>query len=139
MKIGIVSTGPELNSPIITDFGHSFYLLIVDTDTLHCEWFLSSDIDVVQGIGLKTAQLLVNKNAEVLITHLCGPFCFETLLLTGIKVITNAKGTVSTVIDQFKNGQLHFSSGANIQVAKSCGEKRFDILKRAIEKCPVDA
>ncbi len=136
MNIGIVSTEPDLDSEIVTDFGHSFFLLIVDLDTMQYESFLSSDIDVVRGIGLKTAQLLVNKSAEVLVTHLCGTFCYETLSMTGIKVITNANGKVRDVIDQFKKGKLEFSSGANIEISKSVHDKKFDILKKAMEKYP---
>lgn len=134
MKVGIVSTGPDLGSQIFTNVGHSFYLLIVDTETMKHEWFLSSDIDVVQGIGLKTAQLLVNKNAEILITHLCGPFCYETLTMTGIRVITDVSGTVRDVLRKFKKGKLDFSLGANIKIKKASPDKKIDILKRTIEK-----
>lgn len=116
MKIAIMSTHNHLDSPVETDFGKSYYLLIVDTDTMDFEAFHSSDIDVVSGVGVRTAQLIANKGAEAFITYYCGPFSFETLSMVGVKVITGVKGTVREAIEHFKQGKLKYAKGPNIDV-----------------------
>jgi len=116
MKIAIMSTHNRLDSPVETDFGKSYYLLIVDTDTMEFEAFPSTDIDIVSGMGVRTAQLIANKGAEAFLTYYCGPFSFETLSMIGVKVVTGVKGTVREAIDNFKQGKLKYAKGPNIHI-----------------------
>jgi predicted Fe-Mo cluster-binding NifX family protein len=116
MKIAIMSTHKDLDSPVEMDFGKSYYLLIVDMDSMEFEAFHSSDIDVVSGVGVRTAQLIANKGAEAFLTYYCGPFSFETLSMIGVKVVTGVKGTVREAIENFKQGKLKYAKGPNIDV-----------------------
>ena len=69
---------------------------------------------------------MINKGADTLITHYCGSFCYETLKMTGIKIITGVRGSVKETIEQFKKHSLEFAKGPNINIPSKLGKEEKD-------------
>ena len=114
MKIAITSQGQALDSQLDTRFGRAAYIIVVDPETKEFEALDNSgNANAFKGAGIQAATMVHDKGAEVLITGYCGPKAFTTLQAAGIKVVSDASGTIDQVIEQFKSGSLHYTTAAN--------------------------
>jgi len=86
-------------------------------------------------MGLRTAQLIVNRGAEAFLTYYCGPFCFETLSMVDCQVVTGIKGSVREAIEAFQQGKLKYAKGPNIDARVTREERARKDIQR--EKGPV--
>lgn len=114
MKIGISATGKTLDADIEPRFGRCQYFVIVDPGTLTFEIMDNSNGMGSGGAGISTAQLIVGKGIEAIITGNCGPNAYQVLTAAGIKVITGVSGKVSNAIQNYKTGNLKASSQPNV-------------------------
>ncbi|MCD6185343.1 MAG: NifB/NifX family molybdenum-iron cluster-binding protein [Deltaproteobacteria bacterium] len=116
MKIAVTSTGKDLTSDVDPRFGRAAYFIIVDPATLEFEVVENTqNLNLPQGAGIQAGKTILNSKAEVLITGNCGPKAFKVLNEAKIKIITAAKGRVIDVVQQYKNGNLNTSQGANVE------------------------
>lgn len=116
MKIAITAKGPELSSPVDPRFGRAAYILIVDTETMVSEVLdNSTNVNAFKGAGIQAATMIADKGAEILLTGYCGPNAFKTVQASGIKVVNDIEGTVEEVIQAFKDGDVVYSEGANVE------------------------
>ncbi|MDD4357604.1 MAG: NifB/NifX family molybdenum-iron cluster-binding protein [Smithellaceae bacterium] len=115
MKIAVTSVGPTLDDLIETRFGRCAFFLIIDPDTLDFEAIQNPNIALGGGAGIQSAQLLANKNAEVVLTGNCGPNAFQTFGAAGVRVITGVTGSVRQAVELYKSGALASASGPNVQ------------------------
>lgn len=116
MKIAITAKGPELTSPVDPRFGRAAYILIVDPDTMVSEALdNSTNVNAFKGAGIQAATMIADKGAEILLTGYCGPNAFKTVQASGIKVVNDIEGTVEEVIQAFKDGDVVYSEGANVE------------------------
>lgn len=116
MKIAITSQGLDLSSQIDPRFGRAAYILIVDTETLACEALDNSgNVNAFSGAGIQAATMIHDKGAQVLITGYCGPKAFTTLQAAGIKVVSDATGTIAQAVESFKNGEVQYTTSANAE------------------------
>ena len=116
MKIAVTSTGKELTSDVDPRFGRAAHFIIVDPATLEFEVVENTqNLNLPQGAGIQAGKTILNSKAEVLITGNCGPKAFKVLNEAKIKIITAAKGRVIDVVQQYKNGNLNTSQGANVE------------------------
>ncbi|HDP70674.1 MAG TPA: dinitrogenase iron-molybdenum cofactor biosynthesis protein [Actinobacteria bacterium] len=106
MKIAISSTGNELSSQVDPRFGRCQEFIIFDSETLEFEAISNEAINAAGGAGIKAAQLVVDKGAEVVITGNIGPNAFNVLAGADIRVFVGAAGTIQNVIDSYKDGKL---------------------------------
>ena len=106
MKIAISSTGATLDAEVDPRFGRCAFFMIVDPDTREWEAVSNEAAQMGGGAGIKAAQLVADKGAEVLITGNCGPNAFQSLMAANIRVFTGASGSVRDAIDQYQKGQL---------------------------------
>lgn len=104
MKIGITSSGPDLNSQVDIRFARAPYFLIVDSETRNFETVKNPYI-VGRGVGYAAAELMGNKGVEAVITGSVGPNSYAVLKQLGIKIYT-ATGVINSVLDELKNNQL---------------------------------
>ena len=104
MKIGIASTGPDLNSQIDIRFARAPYFLVVDSETNEFK-VVKNPYVMGRGIGYAAAELLANHGAEVVITGSVGPNAYNALLRLGIKIYI-ATGIVKDALDKLRNHQL---------------------------------
>lgn len=114
MKIGITSTGENLESNVDPRFGRGRYFLIVDTESLKYETISNESMIASGGAGIQAAQTIAKKNIQAVITGNIGPNAFKTLSAAGIKVYTGVNGTVKQAVEQYKKGELKETQAPNV-------------------------
>ena len=107
MKVCITSQGDNLDSQVDTRFGRCQYFIIVDTDTLEFEAIKNDNINGMGGVGVQSAQLMVDRNVGAVLTGNVGPNAFQTLQAAGIKMITGISGIVKDAVDKYKEGKFN--------------------------------
>ena len=73
------------------------------------------NVNAFKGAGIQAATMIADRGAEVLLTGYCGPNAFRTLEAAGIKVGSDATGTVAEVIEAFLNGEVNYTQAANAE------------------------
>ena len=106
MKIGISSTGEDLNADVDPRFGRCKYFLFVDTDTMDFETVSNESAMASGGAGIQAAQTVAKSGVKTIITGNVGPNAFQTLSAAGIKVVTWANGTVKEAVEKYKKGEF---------------------------------
>ena len=106
MKIGISSTGKDLDAQVDPRFGRCQYFLIVDTDTMNFESISNESAMASGGAGIQAAQTIAKADVEAVVTGNIGPNAFQTLNAAGIKVFTGATGDVKEILNKFKKGEF---------------------------------
>lgn len=115
MKIAVTAKGPDLSSAVDPRFGRAAYILIVDTETMTCNALdNSTNVNAFKGAGIQAATMVAEHGAEVLLTGYCGPNAFKTVQAAGMKVVSDVTGTVEEAVLTFKNGEVVYSDGANV-------------------------
>jgi len=115
MKIIITSAGDTLDSEVDLRFGRAARFILYDTEedsfsVINNEQSLQSS----HGAGIQTSQNIINSGAEIVITPNCGPNAFRVLSTAGVKVFSCKGGKIKDVIDDYKNGKLEETKGANV-------------------------
>ena len=106
MKIAVSAMKPSLNSPIDPRFGRCRFLIFIDPDTMEVESMENPNLMGLGGTGTQTAQIVVNKGAQVLLTGHCGPNTEQVLSAAGVQVFTRARGTVKQAVESYIGGAL---------------------------------
>jgi predicted Fe-Mo cluster-binding NifX family protein len=114
MKIGISSTGEDLNADVDPRFGRCKYFLFVDTDTMDFETVSNESAMASGGAGIQAAQTVAKVGVKTIITGNMGPNAFQTLSAAGIKVFTGANGTVKEAVEKYKKGELKETEAPNV-------------------------
>ncbi|MEM3654097.1 MAG: NifB/NifX family molybdenum-iron cluster-binding protein [Candidatus Bathyarchaeia archaeon] len=78
----------------------------MDSETMQFEAIPNLASGAMSGAGIQAAQIIINKNVEVLITENIGPKALQALLVAGIKIVICAYGTVREAIEKYKKGEL---------------------------------
>jgi len=104
MKIVVTSQGPDESSAVDQRFGRAPWLHILDAE--------SGERNVVDntanaqghsGVGVTTAQLVVDAGADVVLTGRLGPNAQRVLEGAGIKVVLGVTGTVGEAVAAFRD------------------------------------
>jgi predicted Fe-Mo cluster-binding NifX family protein len=107
MKICISSEGKDLNSKVDARFGRCRYFLFVDTDTFETNAKENPNIEAMGGVGIKSAQLVMDERAKAVITGNIGPNAYGVLSKAGVKIFVDAVGkTIKQAIEDYKNSKL---------------------------------
>ena len=114
MKIGVTSTGENLDADVDQRFGRCKYFLIVDAESMEFEVLSNENAMASGGAGIQTAQTIANKGVESVITGNVGPNAFQTLSAAGIKVFTGASGTIKESVEKYKKGELKETEAPNV-------------------------
>ena len=105
-KICVTASAPNLEALIDPRFGRCAYFVFVDSDTLEYEAIPNEGVMASGGAGIKAAQLVSNKDAEVVITGRVGPNAYPALKNAGIKIMICGAGSVHSAINLYRNGNL---------------------------------
>ncbi|MBW1853604.1 MAG: NifB/NifX family molybdenum-iron cluster-binding protein [Deltaproteobacteria bacterium] len=106
MKICVTSAGQSLEDIIDPRFGRCQYFIILDTESMQFEAIQNPAISAGGGAGIKAAQLVANKEVEVVLTGNVGPNAFNTLQAAGLKIVVGLSNlTVKQAVEGFKSGQ----------------------------------
>ena len=114
MKIAISSTGQTLDSQVDQRFGRAAYFIIVDTESLEFDVIENSNTDVAGGAGINSAKIIIDAQANAVLTGNCGPNAQRTLSAAGLKLYTGISGTVEEAVDLFKAGKLSEATEPNV-------------------------
>ena len=106
MKVCVSATAPGLDAQVDSRFGRCQYFTFVDLDTRESESVENPGITASGGAGIQAAQVIANKGVAVVLTGNVGPNAYTTLQAAGIKIITGVSGTVSKVVEAYKNGTV---------------------------------
>ena len=108
MKIAIASQGKELSSSVDPRFGRASYILIFDTNTRQLEVLDNRESsEAVGGAGVKTAETIVEKNAEYIVSQNFGPKALQVFKAADVKAAVISSGTIEEAIEKIKNGMFH--------------------------------
>lgn len=106
MKIVIPVDEKDLKTGVCMSFGRTPYFLIYDTETKESKFIENTAANSAGGAGIKAAQLIVDNNADVLLTPRCGQNAADVLLAADIKLYKTADGSAKENIDAFIGGKL---------------------------------
>ncbi|TCS40369.1 NifB/NifX family molybdenum-iron cluster-binding protein [Reinekea marinisedimentorum] len=107
MKIAISTTENSSDALMDERFGRAPGFLLFDTGTSKNE-FINNQTNVAarQSAGIQSAQALVNKGVEAVISGHCGPKAFRVLNDAGVKVFMSAPVKVSEAVSRLQAGEL---------------------------------
>lgn len=108
MKIAISSTGKDIKGNVSNVFGRCPYFVIAeikDQKIEKTESIKNESTDQMSGAGISTAQLMAEKNINVVITGNVGPRALDVLRQFNIEVYFG-EGTIKEVLQEFISGKL---------------------------------
>jgi predicted Fe-Mo cluster-binding NifX family protein len=106
MKIAVTAAEPSLDANLDPRFGRSACFVVVETDDMSFEAIDNTNVSLGGGAGIQSAQLMAAKAVKVVLTGSCGPNAQQTLNAAGIEVVVGCNGTVSEVVERFKDCTL---------------------------------
>ena len=115
MKIAISVTGNDLSAKIDPRFGRAKGFLLVDDAAEGFEHVANPNIDAPGGAGIQTAQMVVERGTEAVITGNVGPNAYRVLEAAEVKVFTGASGKADEVLAEYKSGKLTAAGSATVE------------------------
>jgi predicted Fe-Mo cluster-binding NifX family protein len=107
MKVAVSATGSDLTASVDRRFGRCPWFLFVDGGSLHYEAIENKHADDTSGAGTVCAQLVLEKDAEAVISGQVGPNAFEVLKQGGVKIFIAPEGmSVRKALTKYQNGEL---------------------------------
>ena len=107
MKICITSEGKTLKSQVDPRFGRCQNFIFVDIDTGLFEAQENGNAQFQGGAGIQSAQAVVSKGVQAVLTGNVGPNAHQVLSAAGISILTGVSGTVKSAIEDYKQGRYH--------------------------------
>jgi len=108
MKVCITAQGADLEAKVEERFGRAPYFIIVDSETGSFEAIANPFINGSGGVGPKAAKLIIDRQADVLISGLLGGNAQSVLDSAGIvQYVYHDGGTVSAALDAFRKNALN--------------------------------
>jgi predicted Fe-Mo cluster-binding NifX family protein len=113
-KIAVTAKEPSLDASLDPRFGRCRYFLLVDS---HGETFeaVKNPHATHGSAGVRSARMIAEKGAQVVLTGKCGPSASRSLSAAGIQIVPGCSGTVRAAIRQFKAGQLQPVTDADLE------------------------
>jgi predicted Fe-Mo cluster-binding NifX family protein len=121
MKIAISTTRPDLDADIDPRFGRSQYFIIVDTETMDFVTLENPGASAGGGAGITTAQTIVTKGVDAVLTGNCGPNAYQVLVAGSIKVVTGVSGKVRDAVQNYVSGKLQAAAQPNVAAHSGMG------------------
>ena len=116
MKLCVTSSGQSLEDTVDPRFGRCQYFIFVDSESLQFEAIKNPAASAGGGAGTKSAQLVANKGAEVVLTGNVGPNAFDSLEAAGLKIIVGLLDTtVRQAIEGFNTGNFGYATMPSVK------------------------
>lgn len=106
MKIAIPVNENHINTTICMSFGRTPYFLIYDMDSKESLFLDNSAAASQGGAGIKAAQMIVDHNADVLLTPRCGENAASVLNTAEIKLFKTVTNSLEESLKAFEADQL---------------------------------
>lgn len=115
MKLAITSQGTDINAEIDPRFGRAAYIAVVDPETMEFKILDNKEnLNRLKGAGIQASVMISEAGANVLMTGYCGPNAVKTLKAAGIKIISDASGTIKDAVESFNSGKFSYTEEANV-------------------------
>ncbi len=102
MKIAVTAEGNNPDAPVDHRFGRCAYFIFYDSETGTFEAIENPAAQARGGAGTQSAQLVAEKEVDVLLTGAVGPNAERGLSALGVQVVTDVEGsTVREAIENF--------------------------------------
>ncbi|NMA18656.1 MAG: dinitrogenase iron-molybdenum cofactor biosynthesis protein [Clostridiaceae bacterium] len=106
MKIAIPMDENKLESNVSESFGRAAYILIYDQETNESLFFDNESAESRGGAGIKTAQMVIDKGAGILLAQRLGQNAADVLKAAGLKVYKTIDGSAKENLEAFVTGNL---------------------------------
>jgi len=106
MKIAIPVNEKTLNSSVSAHFGRAPYFLIYDTETKESAFMDNAASTSRGGAGIKTAQVILDQQANALITPRLGDNAADVLEAAKIEIYKSIEGSAEDNINALLNKKL---------------------------------
>lgn len=106
MKIAIPVEDKSIETCVSQSFGRTSFFLIYDTDSKDTEFIDNSAAQSQGGAGIKAAQLVIDSQAEVLLTPRCGQNAADVINAANIKIYKTIGNNLMDNITAFKEDKL---------------------------------
>ncbi len=116
MIIVITAEDFKFSSKLDLRFGRAKFFIAYNSET--GDWRAvdnKQNLNAAQGAGIQAAQMVIDLNAEVVITGNCGPKAFKALQAANIKVYSASGTDVQDAIMKYNRGELVALSTPNSQ------------------------
>ena len=107
-KIAISSQGKKLSSKIAPLFDRSPYFIIVELSTF--EAYRNPNVNDSKDVGIQSAQFVVDKGADVVITDNISLEAVEELRKLNVKIYSGVSGTVYQALEWYMEDRLNETS-----------------------------
>ncbi len=108
MKIAVSSTGEKLTDNVSEVFARCPYFIIAEIENQEIKKFealKNESENQMSGAGISTAQLMADKNVNVVITGNVGPRALDVLKQFNVEIYFG-EGVVKNVLQEFIDGKL---------------------------------
>lgn len=105
MRVAVSSTGESLDSPVDPRFGRCPYFIVFDGDKSH-RTVRNDGQALGNGAGIQAAQQMLDLGVDAVVTGDVGPNAFKVLAAGGVRMFVGSRGTVSSAMQSYKNGEL---------------------------------
>ena len=103
MKICITSKEASPESNVEKSFGRTPYIAVYDTVSKEFTFIENTNRNLSGGVGPKTAQMVINNNAEVLLTGMIGENAKNAIDAAGVRIVTvSTEKTVKEAVSDFE-------------------------------------
>ncbi len=126
MKVIVSSKGKGLESSVSPVFGRAPWFVLVDTDDMSHESFENTAVSQSGGAGIQSAQFVLKKNPESVLSSNIGPNAFEVLQAGSVSCYITSGETVKDNIDAFIKGDLKKVESATVEQHTGIPEKSED-------------
>lgn len=106
MKIGLSSSGKDLDSSLDLRFGRCPYFIIYDLDTEEITTIENKGAKASGGAGIAAAQQIIDESVEAVITSKVGPNAHELLVDADVKIYQGKSIPGKLLIESYKKGEL---------------------------------
>lgn len=107
MIIAIPVDDKNIKGNVCVSFGRAPYYMFFDTDNNDSSFINNSAANSQGGAGIKAAQIIVDNNADVLITPRCGQNAAEVLIAANVKIYKSSNNSIEENLNDLKNGKLN--------------------------------
>ncbi len=106
MKIAMPVNEKDMKTEICISFGRAPYFLFYNTETKEGTFVDNSAAASAGGAGIKAAQIIVDNEADVLLTPRCGENAANVLKSADINLYKTEGTSVNENMDAFISGKL---------------------------------
>lgn len=106
MRIAVPVDDKTLETSVCPSFGRTPYFLIYNTELKESRFIDNSAVASQGGAGIKAAQVIVDNNANALLTPRCGENAAEVIKAAGIEIYKTINATAMDNINAFSSGKL---------------------------------